>query len=245
MPGTRDDLVGCVKARCAMAGLDLVQPFRAGCYDGLVEPAYRLPDLGGPDRLAILVGNTRALWPRFIAALRTRPALLEAPHPLDAYVMDTLESAARELPVRSEVRGAHEPPPRRVAMQAMAHCSGLAWLSPSHLNIHPVFGPWIALRGVIVVDLEGPPGPPPSPQACEGCADRCVPMFAETTAAIGAVAAHADIERDWQRWLAVRDACPIGAEHRYSDEQIRYHYTKDRTILRRLVSGLTAAVPER
>jgi methylmalonic aciduria homocystinuria type C protein len=28
----------------------------------------------------------------------------------------------------------------------------------------------------------------------------------------------------WRLWLAVRDACPVGREHRYSDEQIRFHY---------------------
>jgi hypothetical protein len=33
--------------------------------------------------------------------------------------------------------------------------------------------------------------------------------------------------------LAVRDACPIGSEHRFDEDQTRYHYTKDRQILRR------------
>lgn len=37
---------------------------------------------------------------------------------------------------------------------------------------------------------------------------------------------------DWRRWLAVRDACPVGRAHRYSDAQIAYHYTKDRGVLR-------------
>lgn len=33
-------------------------------------------------------------------------------------------------------------------------------------------------------------------------------------------------------WIAVRDACPIGREHRYPEDQLRYHYTKDRSLLR-------------
>jgi len=39
--------------------------------------------------------------------------------------------------------------------------------------------------------------------------------------------------QDWRRWLAVRDAIGkgIGKEHRYSEEQILYHYTKDRALL--------------
>ena len=35
----------------------------------------------------------------------------------------------------------------------------------------------------------------------------------------------------WRLWLAVRDACPVGREHRYGDDQIGYHYRHDRTLL--------------
>jgi hypothetical protein len=41
----------------------------------------------------------------------------------------------------------------------------------------------------------------------------------------------AAVERDWTSWVSVRDACPIGRDSRYSDEQIRYHYTKLRQLL--------------
>jgi methylmalonic aciduria homocystinuria type C protein len=40
------------------------------------------------------------------------------------------------------------------------------------------------------------------------------------------IAVHADA------WIDVRDACPIGKGARYSDAQVRYHYTKDRAYLR-------------
>lgn len=39
------------------------------------------------------------------------------------------------------------------------------------------------------------------------------------------------IGADWEQWLAVRDACPVGTVHRYSASQIAYHYTKSRTLL--------------
>jgi cyanocobalamin reductase (cyanide-eliminating) / alkylcobalamin dealkylase len=35
----------------------------------------------------------------------------------------------------------------------------------------------------------------------------------------------------WRAWLAVRDACPVGREHRYGDDQIAYHYAKRRDAL--------------
>ena len=34
-----------------------------------------------------------------------------------------------------------------------------------------------------------------------------------------------------QAWVAIRDACPVGTASRYSEAQLRYHYTKDREAL--------------
>ena len=30
--------------------------------------------------------------------------------------------------------------------------------------------------------------------------------------------------RGWHAWLAVRDACPVGREHRFQEDHIRYGY---------------------
>ena len=42
---------------------------------------------------------------------------------------------------------------------------------------------------------------------------------------------HETVRENWRSWVAIRDACPLGKAHRYSDEQIRYHYTKDIKLL--------------
>ncbi|TNF30222.1 MAG: hypothetical protein EP329_14095, partial [Deltaproteobacteria bacterium] len=51
----------------AEAGLDLAAAGRADDYDRQVEAPWRLPDVGRPDALVIVLGHTRALWPRFLA----------------------------------------------------------------------------------------------------------------------------------------------------------------------------------
>jgi len=33
-------------------------------------------------------------------------------------------------------------------------------------------------------------------------------------------------------WIALRDSCNVGRNHRYDDDQLLYHYTKDRALLR-------------
>jgi methylmalonic aciduria homocystinuria type C protein len=212
----------------APAGLDLVQPFRTGTYDDAVDAIYRLPDLGrGPEGLGILIGSSSAIWTPFLAALAAEPWRIDRGHPMDRWVEERVRAAAAALPVPTEVRFAPEPPPRRVAMQRLAHVSGLAPLGPAHLNLHPRFGPWIALRAVVIADAPAPDdhAPPPLPPPCTTC---------DCGARLSALSQRAST---WKDWLALRDACVTGREHRYPDEQIRYHYTKDPTILRGLLAA--------
>ena len=223
-----ETLVAEVAARCRAAGLDLIQSLCADWYNRSVEEPLRLPDFGRPHALAILIGNTRALWTPFVAALQARPALLDAEHPLDAYVVESVGKAVASCSMApcNEVRWAHEGPPRLVAMQRLAHVAGLAYLSPAHLSIHRVYGPWIAWRAVVCVDAEGPAGPSPAPASpCDDCDVRCV------AALRAAVATGTRVPEHWRAWVAVRDACPVGVSYRYDEEQIRYHYTRDKGVL--------------
>lgn len=86
-----------------------------------------------------------------------------------------------------------------------------------------------------MIDIEGPPGPSPEPPTpCPDCERYRLPRSRDANAAAGATpAGHTAIEHHWRLWLAVRDAYPAGRSHRYGDEQIRYHDTKDRAVLRR------------
>jgi len=222
-----------IAGACVPAGLDLAQPFQVAWYNTAVDPAYRLPDLGRPRALGVLVGNTRALWPHFRAALRAQPALRDDADPLERYTSACVLAALRPLAERYAVRWAHDPPPRRVAMQQLGHVSGLAHLSAGRLNVHPVYGPWIALRAAVVIDADGPPGPPPDPpNPCADCAHACGPAFERAAAALRRrTVDQPGLGDTWDLWLAVRDACPLGRAHRYGDEQIAYHYRNDRRVL--------------
>lgn len=233
------ELVADLAERLGRSGIDLVQPLNAAWYDAAVPAEYRLPDVGQPRALAIALGSSAAFWAPFLARLRAEPAFVEEPDPIDRYVVESVTRALATLPVRSEVRFSHEAPPRRVAMQRLAHVSGLAALTPGMLCVHPTYGPWIALRGAIVLDADGPEGPAPVvPVPCDGCAERCVPALAHAQATVAASASAGDpVAAHWPLWLAVRDACPLGREHRYPEPLLRYVYTKDRDVLRAAIRG--------
>jgi|CXWL01.1.fsa_nt_gi methylmalonic aciduria homocystinuria type C protein len=207
-----------IVSSCAAAGLDLNATSSVGSYNAVVDRPFHLP--GADDSLTIVVGNTRAIWPHIGEFVRAQPS--PPPDPVDTYVESVIRSATSGCTELIDVRYAHESPPRRIAIQRLAHVAGLAWLSPSHLCIHPTFGPWIALRAAIVLDMPAPPARQPLAAPCD-CAGACAPLLAEALAAAERVDS-ASVRSSWRRWLAMRDACPVGRRHRYDDDQIEYHY---------------------
>jgi methylmalonic aciduria homocystinuria type C protein len=227
---TSDDwqaVTAAVAAQLAPQGLDIVHPFAVRWFNAGVAPAQRLPAYGRADALGLLIGNTRALWAPLRAAYRVDTALQACADPVDSYVEERVYAALAPIAIASSVWCAHFP--RRLAIQRLADVTGLAPLSAVGLNVHPLFGPWLALRAAVVLDMPGPAGAAPATlPSCPDCARTCMPAFERARAA---QADEDDIAATWPLWLAVRDACPVGRAHRYSEEQIRYHYARDRSVL--------------
>lgn len=205
------------RTRCKDGGFDLSAVLSSGwCAD---DPTTRLPEFARGASLAVVLGNTRALWPVLTTALRDDATLAAHPDIVEAYAERTIAAAAAATGVPFHARWAHGTEGGFLPIQRIAAIARLAWLSPAHLCVHPIFGPWIGLRAVIVFDLAPPSSPPPAlADPCGACRQGCAPAFAATT-------------DDWRSWLAVRDACPLGRAHRYGEDQLLYHYTKDRRFL--------------
>lgn len=203
-------------------GLDLTATTTSQQYNAVVDPPYRLPEFGRDNTLVLVIGNTKALWPH-ITGVWDQPRYRV--DPVDTYCDEAVVQSLSAAQPAYEIRFYHEPPPRRIAIQRLAEVAGLAGVSLSHLCVHPEFGPWMALRAAVVVDSEGEPSIPIEPP-CD-CSEGCAPQL-EAALATGELANRADLLERWKLWLAVREACPVGQIHRYSDEQILYHYTEER-----------------
>lgn len=188
----------------------------------------------------VVLGNSRALWPHFVHALQQRPGRCEEDHPFDRWVHGLIRSFVDPLPWPSAVRFADEGPPRAVAIQHLAAQAGLAHLGPAGLSVHPVHGPWVSWRAAIVFGVTGPDEDPPATDRCTGCDAPCVSALQTAVATMEGRATVRELGDGWRLWLQVRDVCPIGQEARFPEDQIRYHYAKDRETLRRL----TETTPE-
>lgn len=197
-------------ATLAAAGFDIAHSFDAAAAgaSGGVEIGW--DGFAGTARLGVLIGNTRALWSPFTAAL-AEPALAADPDPLDRYTERVIDSAFGTT--ATHIYYAH----RRyhggfVPIQRLAAASGFGALAPNHLVIHPEYGPWFALRAVVILDGD----PPVSAAIAKPC---------QCDASCDAAFAQACRSGDWRDWLAVRDSCALRS-WRYSDEQIRFHYSR-------------------
>lgn len=234
MPADLRSLCRPFEERCHEAGLDLVHPFGVAAFNRGAPPHERLPAFGRENALGLVVGNTRRLWSPFRDALRADARLLSRAHPLDAYVAAVVTRAAAALATRALLFFAHVVEPTPIPIQRIAEAAGLAQLSPSHLSVHPTYGPWLALRAVVVLDVDGPEvSADLAARPCDGCARPCMPAFDEALRAATATGAPlgAAIRDDSGAWVRVRDVCPEGRAHRYDEGQIDYHYTKNRERL--------------
>ncbi|KAJ3065968.1 hypothetical protein HDU98_010695 [Podochytrium sp. JEL0797] len=239
-------------------GMDLLTPFCVDTYNshcltgtaGNPAPLPALPTF--PNRthtLGILVANTKHLWPIFTAHVAAHKAeVLAAKDPLDDYVRDGITRIMERQHIKYDVRFTWETDTRFVHFQRLAHHIGAAFFDPiSHLSVTDEFGPWMAFRAVIVLDMEYPEGGddaelwdalgakrPVSAPIMHPCPELEWAVAEKMKMFFQAAKEYSNRSFENHKYLiAARDAgTSEGAKrHRYSKEQIQYHYTKDKQFL--------------
>ena len=204
------------------------------------------------------------MWPLFLNWIEKRRKLEDEDSivkndPLDTYAKESIGKVVEETAARHFVVGDHnETTPgassydifwsfdtrrdRLISMQRIAAVSGLCYLDEaSNMAIHPLFGPWLSFRAVILFhsgdmitndgddDLSALSAPDPIPnlltQEEEANARAFVQKaFDQNTPKDGIV----------KFLIASRDSVALGREeHRFSDSQLMYHYTKDAKYLQK------------
>ena len=127
-----------------------------------------LPDFGrSGDALAILVGNSRAMWPAFLRWLKAQKDPDALSDPVDTFAAEAIRGAVGRFAAASaaaagrKAAAAHDSfwacdmsPARLVDMNRAARVAGVCYFSDAmFLSVHPTFGAWVAFRAVVVLDL--------------------------------------------------------------------------------------------
>lgn len=250
------DIVSSLKPGLHRRGFDISEPLCLDWYNeslpegsGASIPTTR--GSRGGETLVILIANSNNMWPSFLQACKTDSSLLAVANPLDSYVERSIQSTMHtSLPGHKcryfwshsqsdELSGS-----RYVAIQRMAQAAGLAYMDPiTHLCLHPKFGPWIALRCALVFDGTQYTGPRKTPlvNRLSPSTEQYVQMAMKSaqrkpSMSLEDAGTKSKPCKRWLKWVAVRDAlCPCHP-WRYGEDQLEYHYTKNRAVLERAIS---------
>jgi len=168
-----------------------------------VPDAWRSGALCPGARIAIVVASGgRSLWDAFARA----PEFASAVDPLDAYTRRVVEAAAAELEPENAALFAFEQRGGAYAdFVELGRLAGLGAPSRLRLLLHPLYGPWLSLRAIVLTRREWQTGPG-APLAYDPCRDCPAPC-----------------EVAGPDFTARRRACVVGPEHTYAEAALEHH----------------------
>jgi ferredoxin len=227
-----------LRAALAARGFNLLLPLSEAAFDGAcapVAPGLRLRSLHPAANGALIVGSGgRELFAGFREAPERRDG---QPSPLDRFTRAAIATAAAET--LDGIGGGHRlffpftDSRPALPFQRLGRAAGLGGPGPLGLQIHPIFGPWWAYRGLIAValspeDWAGAGAGAPLGDGCAGCPAPCVaacPAGAVRLAGFSVADCHARrlAAPECRLSCVARIRCVRGPEHRYTDEQLAYH----------------------
>ncbi|KAK9719512.1 hypothetical protein K7432_004757 [Basidiobolus ranarum] len=246
MKSSVEHVISSLSSSLMKYGLDLVLPFSVTKYNSLaIEHNFQpLPLPSKENSLGLLIGNTKYLWPYFIDYLseKTEDFWEHKDNPLDDYIANYLQIAVeRSLgEKKTEIRFSHvHTGDNFIAIQHAGRLAGLQYDPDLGFCLHPTYGPWIGLRGVVIVgDVESLTADSCSPEQISMIPSetlRKLELEMTTLRAQWKQDSQWTWEKYWTQWVSLRDrvgeACST-QQWRYCDEQIRYHYLKDLSALK-------------
>jgi len=206
-----------------------------------------LGDSSGFDQLILIGHGGRRLWECVQASG------IAGEHPIDDYCVQTIGRWFAEYMPGVNFRIVY-PGDAPVGLQALGKLAGWHHASPFMVGIDGEWGSWFAYRAVVLANSRFRPflpadrAPKEVPLGdsipCLNCPDQpCI------------TACPADAMADGQFSLArcaghrlqagspcaygclARQACPVGAAHRYDEAQIRHSYSRSLAMLKKYVAG--------
>jgi epoxyqueuosine reductase len=230
-----DSLLELIRSAAAGSGLNLVAATPADRYDAAVTPPYKVDAIAPRAKSIIVIGNGGgAFWKTFKQHCDENPGWTARDNPLDDFTRVVIE---RDLaPILAGVAYTIVYPfmssgPTLNFMEA-GKAAGLSGPSIIGVVVHPVYGPWIAFRAAILLDvLLDAAGEAHGFDPCPSCTARTCISACPADAVSFASGWHipkclthrVEVEADCAPRCHARAGCVLGPEHRYPDDELAYH----------------------
>ncbi len=232
-----------IRNALAPTGLNLLDCAPVDRYEASLPTALHLRPHHPMARSIVVIGQGGGAFWRFYEAQGA--AFFTGAHPFDSFTVACVERVLQPVLARMAVdwrcfypfRFGHQ----RISFQHLAAAAGLGVPSVLGLLLHPVYGPWMALRAAVSVNVPMPGSPLQSFDPCHRCHEQ--PCRAACPG--GALSAS----RGWDatacarhRLRAVDDcadgcharvACVYGQPHRYPLTAQRHHQRASLLEMRR------------
>lgn len=188
----------------------------------LLHKQQRLHSLPS-NKYILCVGNSKRLWKRAKELLAQ-----QIPHPFDQILtpeaVQHCSQICQNYGITCTSFNSFSFEPFLISFQDLAVTTGIGVYSEDmKLVIHPIFGPWFALRFALILDADWNPQqslPGRLPIASSFSLENVNFENVKSLLSDGLVGDRYDPYRH----IAARRSIPIGLEEAYSDEQIAYHY---------------------
>jgi epoxyqueuosine reductase QueG len=216
--------------RLAAAGIAHIGCVSRARFDAEAPAGFRLNELApGAESLLVAASAGAQFWNAFQQHATTHPGWLARRDPLDDFTRIVVDGAttgdANVLRVFYPFF-AFEP---RLPFQKLGVLAELGRMSPLGLLVHPLHGPWFALRAAIALAAPIPESPALA-RACDSCEGKpCIaacPGGAVTLRGWHAAPCAAECRKGepCASGCDARRACPLGRDFVYPEDAIHHHH---------------------
>jgi hypothetical protein len=154
-----------------------------------------------------------------------------SPHPIDHFTLERVNTALNNAPDCSSFSAIY-PGDKPVGLQRLGELAGWHHATPFKVGINPQWGSWFAYRAAYLADSNfATTAPLPGNSPCASCSEKpCVSNCPANALEGGEFNLKRCIdyrltkESPCREHCLARLSCPVGREHRYSREQVKYHY---------------------
>jgi hypothetical protein len=240
------DLLDAISAGAEQFGLNLIAAIPAAGYDRVSAPQYHAGAINPACRSIVIIGNGGGdFWRCFKAYAARNRGWLERDNPLDDFTRAIVEAEVA-APIRAAGVGYRAVYPftsdgPTLNFMLLARLAGLAGPSIIGVVVHPLFGPWIAFRGALLLETElDRPGEAIGFDPCPKCSTRS--CISACPAPAISFPSGWDIPRCLEHRVEAdpacsdrchaRVACVLGPTHRYPDDELAYHQMRAMRAMR-------------